>query len=444
MKIILPDKVNQIIDTLMRAGYEAFAVGGCIRDSILGRNPEDWDITTSASPIQVKALFHRTVDTGIQHGTVTVMLGKDDFEVTTYRIDGEYENFRHPKNVIFTTNLIEDLKRRDFTINAMAYNHTTGLVDVFHGMEDLQKGMIRCVGNAKERFEEDALRMLRAIRFSAQLGYEIEKETEEAIRSQAKDLSKISAERVRTELLKLILSDHPEKLIKAYETGVTSVVFPEFDQIMETPQNNVHHRYPVGEHTICAMRQTKADKILRLTMLFHDIGKPRCRTTDQMGIDHFYNHASVGYAITREVMKRLRFDNETLGIVSRLVAKHAIKIEDSQVGVRRAIYEVGEDIFPYLLMVKWADAQAKSDESKAEKIKTLQSIELYYKQIQEKEECISLKMLAVTGADLIKLGIKPGKEIGEILQKLLLIVIENPDCNQKELLLRLIEQGDIN
>ena len=250
MVIELPEKVKYVIDTLMDAGYEAYAVGGCIRDSILGRKPEDWDITTSANPMQVKNLFRRTIDTGIQHGTVTVMLEKEGFEVTTYRIDGEYEDGRHPKEVVFTSNLIEDLKRRDFTINAMAYNEKDGLVDAFCGIEDLEKKVIRCVGNPEERFQEDALRMMRAVRFAAQLGFSIEKNTKRAIVELAGNLAKVSAERIQVELVKLLVSNHPEEFMTAYETGLTKVFLPEFDAMIKTPQNNKHHCYNVGEHTI--------------------------------------------------------------------------------------------------------------------------------------------------------------------------------------------------
>lgn len=230
MKIDLPHNVDYIINELMNNGYEAYAVGGCIRDSILGREPKDWDITTSARPIEVKKLFRRTVDTGIQHGTVTVMLDREGYEVTTYRIDGEYEDNRRPKSVEFTVELVEDLKRRDFTINAMAYNRHEGLVDVFDGLNDLNKGIIRCVGSAAERFDEDALRILRAVRFSAQLGFEIEDETLKAVQEKADRLEAISAERIRVELNKLLLSPHPEKLIDAYRAGITKVVLPELDR----------------------------------------------------------------------------------------------------------------------------------------------------------------------------------------------------------------------
>ena len=225
--IQLPEKVKRIIQTITDAGYEAYAVGGCIRDSILGREPDDWDITTSAMPYQVKELFPRTIDTGILHGTVTVMLDKEGFEVTTYRIDGEYEDSRHPREVTFTPSLIEDLKRRDFTINAMAYNDEAGLVDIFDGMRDIEKGLIRCVGNPMERFTEDDLRMMRAVRFSAQLGYEIEEQTCKAIRQLAPNLCHISAERIQAELVKLVISPHPENLRIAWETGITAVILPE-------------------------------------------------------------------------------------------------------------------------------------------------------------------------------------------------------------------------
>ena len=291
MKITLPDDVKQIIETLEQHGYEGYAVGGCVRDSILGRIPNDWDITTSATPQQVKKLFPRTVDTGIQHGTVTVLMGKEGYEVTTYRVDGEYEDARHPKEVTFTANLEEDLRRRDFTINAMAYNDSEGLVDVFGGRADIEQKVIRCVGNAEERFGEDALRIMRAVRFSAQLGFTVDPDTAEAAKKLAGTLSKISAERIQTELVKLLVSPHPDYLRYAWEYGITAVVLPEFDRTMETPQNNPHHCYNVGEHTLEALRNIEADKTLRLAALFHDFGKPQTHTTDADGIDHFHGHA---------------------------------------------------------------------------------------------------------------------------------------------------------
>ena len=270
----IPQKVEIIINILEKAGYEAYAVGGCVRDALLGRTPNDWDITTSAKPEQVKALFHRTVDTGIAHGTVTVLLEKEGFEVTTYRVDGEYEDGRHPKEVTFTACLEEDLKRRDFTINAMAYNPRKGLVDLFEGQKDLENKVIRCVGDPLERFTEDALRIMRAVRFSAQLGFSLEEETRKALSVLAPNLKHVSAERIQVELVKLLVSPHPDYLRIAYEAGVTREFLPEFDRCMETPQNTPHHCYNVGEHILHSLLYVRADKVLRLTMLLHDIDKP--------------------------------------------------------------------------------------------------------------------------------------------------------------------------
>lgn len=322
IRIAVPEKGQYIIKTLQKAGFEAYAVGGCVRDSILGREPQDWDITTSARPQQVKALFPRTIDTGLQHGTVTVMLRGEGFEVTTYRIDGSYEDSRHPSQVSFTADLREDLRRRDLTINAMAYNDTAGLVDLFGGLADLKARMVRCVGDPGERFREDALRILRAIRFSAQLGYTIEKDTAAAIAKLAPTLSRISAERIQTELTKLMLSPNPDYLRTAYDTGVTKVFFPEFDRAMETPQNHPHHCHGVGEHILHALGCVEADKVLRLAVLLHDIGKPAVLTTDSEGRSHFHGHAAVSGKMAENILRRLRYDNETILKVCRLVQYH--------------------------------------------------------------------------------------------------------------------------
>ena len=435
--IQLPEKVKFIIDTIMEAGYEAYAVGGCIRDSILLREPSDWDITTSASPYQVKELFRRTLDTGIKHGTVTVMLDKEGFEVTTYRIDGEYEDGRHPKEVTFTRNLTEDLKRRDFTINAMAYNEKDGLVDIFGGLEDIRRRTVRCVGNPLERFSEDALRMMRAVRFSAQLGYRIEEETSNAIRVLASDLKKISAERIQTELVKLLTSPHPDYLRMAYETGITKVVLPEFDLCMITEQKNPHHCYTVGEHTLVAMQAVRADKVLRLAMLFHDMGKPLCVTTDEEGIDHFHGHPSVSEEIAGNVLHRLKFDNDTIYMVKKLVKYHDQYIEPQPKNVRCAIRKMGEDVFPLLLEVKEADVQAQSDFLREKKEKNLKDVRDVYRRILEEKQCVSLKTLAINGKDLIdQTGMKPGKELGEVLNELLDLVTEDPARNTREYLLK--------
>lgn len=434
--IQLPEKVGRIIGTLQEHGYEAYAVGGCIRDSILGREPEDWDITTSAMPEETKALFDKTFDTGIQHGTITVLLEKEGFEVTTYRLDGKYEDSRHPKEVTFTRNLREDLLRRDFTINAMAYNETDGLVDIFGGLEDLEAGMIRCVGTAKERFKEDALRILRGVRFAAQLGFDIEEDTRQGMKELAWTLQNISAERIQVELVKMITSKRPEMVREAYELGMTRIVLPEFDQLMTTGQETPHHMYSVGEHTLHAMKNIRADKILRLAMLLHDMGKPALKTVDEAGVAHFKKHALESERIAGNVLRRLKFDNDTIRKVTRLVRCHDLRMPATAKSVRRAMNQIGEELFPYYMEVRRADVLAQSLYQRKEKIDNLDQIEKLYHQIVEDGDCVSLKDLAVTGRDLIASGMKPGKKIGEKLEELLKLVIEDPKLNTKEELLK--------
>lgn len=440
VRIKIPEKANYIIGTIQSAGYEAYAVGGCVRDSVLGREPEDWDITTSARPEQVKALFPHTVDTGLQHGTVTVIVGKEGFEVTTYRIDGEYEDSRHPRNVVFTPSLREDLRRRDLTINAMAYNETQGLVDIFGGMEDIEKKVVRCVGSPEERFGEDALRILRALRFSAQLGYGIEEETRKAMCRLAPLLSRISAERIRTELVKLLVSPHPDYLRQAYACGITKVFLPEFDRAMETEQRHPHHCYSVGEHILHSLCEAEADRTLRLAMLFHDLGKPSVLTVDEEGTTHFHGHGEVSARLAEEVMRRLRFDNDTIHMVCRLVLFHDYgnSLEPDKARVRRAVNKIGQDAFPMLFEVKRADILAQSEYQRTEKLRLLEQWRQLYEEIMAEGQCLSLKELAVTGRDLIEAGWKPGRELGQALERLLALVLENPEYNVRE---RLLEEA---
>ena len=440
MKIELPRKVVLIIKNLQRHGYDAYAVGGCVRDSILNRKPEDWDITTSAKPEQVKRIFRRTVDTGIEHGTVTVLIGKDGFEVTTYRVDGLYEDGRHPKEVTFTSRLEEDLKRRDFTINAMAYNDDERLVDAFGGMRDLNYHLIRCVGDPKERFSEDALRILRAVRFSAQLAFPIEPETAEAIKSLAPNLEKISAERIQAELVKLLVSDHPERIQDACELGITKVVLPEWDDMVGVKQNTPHHKYDVAAHTVHALQNVKNDKVLRLTMLFHDMGKPAMKTTDEKGNDHFKGHALESEKIARTVLKRLKFDNETIRIVTKLVCYHDYRMEATPANVRRAMNRIGVELFPYYLAVRLADAKSQSTYMRREKIENIVEIRNLYKQILMENQCVTLRQLAVSGRELMELGMKPGRELGAMLSELLEYVLDDPERNTKENLCKYVKE----
>lgn len=435
IEIRIPPGAARILRVLEDHGYEAFVVGGCVRDSLLGRNPNDWDITTSALPLQVKALFRRTIDTGLKHGTVTILMDGEPFEVTTYRVDGEYLDGRHPSEVTFTASLQEDLQRRDFTINAMAYSEKKGLQDLFGGLPDLEKGLIRAVGDPAKRFGEDALRIMRAVRFAAQLGYEVEEDTVQAMKELAPTLSKISAERIAAELEKLLVSPHPEKLKMAYECGITAVILPEFDRCMETAQNNPHHKYSVGEHTIVSIGNARPDRILRYTMLMHDMGKPSCKTTDEQGIDHFYGHQEVSAQMANDILRRLKSDNETRRSVSKLVRYHDLTCGLTGKSVRKAISLIGEDLFPLYLEVKDADTRAQSDFRFQEKMDYLEEVRLLYRKILEEGDCLSLKDLAVNGKDLIAAGMKPGREIGEVLEAMYRDVIDDPEHNNKEYLM---------
>ena len=439
MRIKLPATVKAVLDGLHGKGYEAYAVGGCVRDSILGRRPDDWDITTSALPEQVKSIFRRTVDTGIAHGTVTVLIGEKAHEVTTYRIDGTYGDGRHPDNVTFTASLSEDLKRRDFTVNAMAYNEEEGLIDICGGMDDLQKKIIRCVGDPMERFSEDALRILRAIRFSAQLNFGIDRETLVGIVRLAPTLEKISAERICTELLKLIESDHPEYLKVAYEAGITRIILPEFDAMMDTPQKNPHHCFNVGEHTLKSLEAIESGRVTRLTMLLHDVGKPSCRTTDEEGIDHFKGHGPLGAELAGKIMRRLKLDNDTIRKVTTLIRYHDWRMRPDEKEVRHAVSRIGAELFPVLLKVQTADMLAQSPEYMPEKLQRIVEVSTAYEKIIREAQCVSLKDLKITGRDIMSFGCAPGPEVGRLLQLALEEALDDPEKNDREYLLNFIK-----
>lgn len=390
VRIQLPYEVEWVIGKIRDAGYEAFAVGGCVRDTLLGRTPEDWDVTTSARPEAVKAIFERTVDTGLQHGTVTVLKNRKGYEVTTYRIDGEYHDGRHPDSVEFTPNLLEDLKRRDFTINAMAYSHETGIVDEFGGMEDLKAGIVRCVGRPEDRFTEDALRLLRALRFSAQLGFEIEESTYAAIKTIAPNLAKVSKERVQAELTKLLLSAHPERILLLKETGLSAQIVPGFDAVFAPALFSKLSRLP-------------AEKSLRWA------GFLLCQSTKQ----------------AETVLKGLKMDNETIGNVSRMIegAKETLPLEKP--AIRRAMSRYT----PYQLegALKLKELMGSPD---AEEIRRLRE------EIIRDGDCVSLKDLAVKGRDLLEAGVERGPMVGEILDHLFDLVLLHPEKNDRELLLK--------
>ncbi len=434
MKIQLPKSVNDIIDQLIEHGFEAYAVGGCIRDSIIGAKPEDWDITTSAKPIEVKQIFKRTVDTGIKHGTVTILHEGVSYEVTTYRIDGEYEDGRHPSSVEFTSDLAKDLMRRDFTINAMAYNNQDGLVDLYNGIEDLRNRVIRCVGSPINRFEEDALRILRAFRFAAQLNFSIEARTYAAACEKKENLRNISAERIRTELNKLLISHHPEKLIDIYNAGITAIILAEFDSMIESPHMNIE-KESKGTYAVKTLgvlddilktekdfaSNEKLNLSLRWTLLLHEVdGK---------------NDSIESSKQARKILRRLKFDNETIDNTARLIKWINVPFILTDYGVRKAINKIGEDLMVPLFIVKAAKIRAFPNYRLKETLNHLSKAWDIYIKILERGQCTNLKQLEVDGKDLISIGYKPGKELGKTLNKLLALVLKSPELNRKDILI---------
>lgn len=435
----MPEQVGFIFRVLNCAGFEAFIVGGCVRDSIMGRVPGDWDIATNAMPHEIKFLFSKTIDAGIKHGTVTVVIQGSNFEVTTYRIDGDYRDNRHPENVEYTSSIKADLSRRDFTINAIAFHPAKGFIDPFIGMDDIEAGIIRAVGNPDKRFREDALRMLRAIRFSAQLGFDIEKQTLESIRDNKDLIQNISSERIRDELTKILISQNTYKFRLLRDTGLLKLLIPEFDRCFETEQVNPYHVYNVAEHSLKAVSVVANDPVLRWTMLLHDVGKVTTKTTDDQGVDHFHEHHEKSTQIAADILKRFKFDNKTIDRVCRLVKHHDQQIVLSVKAVRRAVNLIGDDLFEDLLQVREADVEAQNPELAEKRLEQLNIIKDYYHEIKSRNECTELKCLAVNGDDLVSMGIPQGKEIKVMLEKLLELVLEDPQLNSRDILLEKVE-----
>ena len=438
MHIEVPDGVKEILATLRENNFSAYCVGGCVRDSLLGIYPSDWDICTSALPQQTKQLFPKTFDTGLKHGTVSVKAGADVYEVTTFRVDGDYKDSRRPESVTFTSSIKEDLSRRDFTINAMAYNETDGLIDPFGGTEDLEKGLIRCVGNPYLRFCEDALRMLRAVRFAAQKGFEIEEKTLFSIQKNAHLVQNLSSERIIAEIEKILLSDRPEYLKVLYDLGVLKLIMPELCRCFETPQNIKWHIYNVGVHSIKVVSQLEKKSYLRFAALMHDWGKPDCRGQNPDGSDHFRNHAAVSTTLAEDFCCRYHFSNSDKSKIIRLIQHHDRQILPEKKYVKRAVNAVGEDVFLDLLHLKRADCLAQNFELTAPRMEIYDKIEEIFMQIKHDCEPFSVKNLAVNGNDLKAFGYQ-GKEIGQALSLLLEHVIDVPSDNQRDILLNFIK-----
>ena len=402
MHITLPTKVKQIISKLEKADFEAYAVGGCVRDSILGRSPEDWDITTSAKPEEVKRLFSTTIDTGLQHGTVTVVIEKEGFEVTTFRLDGDYTDGRHPDRVAFTSSLTEDLRRRDFTINAMAYSEKTGLIDEFDGERDLEDGVIRAVGEAKERFSEDALRMLRAIRFAGQLNFKIEEKTFDAIKELSSNISKVSVERIAKELEKLLLSGNPEYIALVYETGIFSVIAPEVAMLFE----NGEISDSIKALSRASFPEKKELYQIRLAIFLEGLGADKAA----------------------KLLKRLKLDNDTINTVKKLLELSLREVENNETDMRRTVKEAGYKMMPLLLEMRRA--------------KGLKDNKDLYQTVIDNGYCTSISELNINGKDLMDAGIPKGALIGSMLERLLELVIEKPELNTRESLLLEVRRNE--
>lgn len=436
LDITLPTPVARALSVLEACGYEGYTVGGCVRDSLLGRAPNDWDITTNATPEEMKVCFKdfRVIETGIRHGTLTVIVDGMQLEITTYRNDGEYLDNRHPVQVTFSKNIEDDLSRRDFTVNAMAYHPQKGFVDLFGGREDLQNRIIRAVGDAKTRFEEDGLRILRAIRFAAVLDFDIAEDTAKAVHACKNLLSGIAAERIREELCKLICGRGAVRILREY-IDVISVFLPELARCVGFEQNTKYHCYDVFEHTLQALALCEdCDLVTRLGILLHDIGKPLCYTEDEQG-GHFKGHAPVGVEITKEVLSRLRFDNETIRRMELLVEWHDIPLSAEKKRVKRLLQKLSDADILRLLEIKRCDRLAHAPDFR-EMPPDLALIPSVMEEIRAEDACLSLRTLAIGGDDLMALGVPEGKQIGELLHALLDDVIEERLPNEKEALLQ--------
>lgn len=442
-KIInIPDAPKQLMKILLDAGYEAYVVGGCVRDFLLGRVPHDWDICTNALPEQMNECFadYHVIETGLQHGTLTVMVDHVGYEITTYRTDGEYTDHRHPDSVQFVGTLQEDLMRRDFTINAMAADISGKIRDFYDGQFDLEHKWIRCVGDPNKRFTEDPLRILRAMRFESKLGFYIDGMTEFAIRIYSHLLKYISSERIRSELCSILMGDCGSVL--TCFPDILAVCIPEVEPCVGFEQNNPHHDKTVWEHTVAAIVAAPNDLYVRLALLFHDIGKPMCYTV-QSGIGHFYGHAAFSAAIAEKSLRNLRFDNQTVKLVTQLVESHDRTIEPRKPVIRRCLNQLGEEQFKRLLEVKEADyaAQKQLCSDRLHKEEILQVMQEILEAKELREECFSLKDLAINGNDLIQLGYERGKSIGMMLKHLLEMVIDGIVVNEKESLLEIAKEN---
>lgn len=435
----IPDEAKYIIDTLTMSGYEAYCVGGCVRDLLMGTAANDCDITTNATADEIKKVFRneRIIETGIKHGTVTVILNSLPFEITTYRIESTYSDNRHPDEVTFTRNLSEDLSRRDFTVNSIAYNEKDGFIDLFEGRKDIENKIIRCVGSPEKRFKEDSLRILRGLRFASTLGFTVEEETKKAMLECRHLIKNISAERIFTELSKMLCGKNIKSILTEF-APVLGEIIPEINKMNGFCQHNFHHIYDVLTHTAVVVENTPPLLHLRLSALFHDSAKPFCFSLDENGVGHFYSHASKSAEIAEKRLCELRCDNKTKEAVIRLIKLHDTPIEESERIIKRRLASMGRELFADLIALKRADTAGLAPEF-SERNYHFDRLEALADEILQKEECFSLKHLAVNGRDMIELGLK-GREIGEILDILLEAVIDGQTENERVILIEYAEK----
>lgn len=441
IRIPIPKQAEKAINIIESNGFEAYAVGGCVRDSIMGKKPADWDICTNCKPQNLKNIFceYKTVETGIKHGTVTVVIDGTPIEITTFRHDLNYSDHRHPVEIEYVSSINDDLSRRDFTINAMAYNKKIGLIDNFGGLDDIKNKIIRCVGNPKLRFEEDALRILRAVRLSSTLGFSLEEKTKSDLFEKIKLIEFISKERIRDEILKLLTGDNVLNVLLEYKELFFSII-PELRVCDLTSQNTPHHCYNVYEHIVHSVANINPDPYLRMTMLLHDIGKPEAITTDEYGISHFKTHPYIGSKIAEKILRRLKFSNSDTKYICNLIAEHDNRFPPQEKTVKKFLSQYGEYFFEDYIKIRLADIFAQSKYMRDEKLNIIINVKIIGENIINSNPPLKIKDLDINGNDLLKIGLT-GKQIGEMLYKILESVLDNKLQNIKSELIKFAENN---
>ena len=436
MKIDMPSAPSFIVKRLEEKGFECFAVGGCVRDSLIGREVNDWDFTTNATPDEIIQCFsdYTTIDIGKRYGTICVVIENENFEITTYRTDGDYNDARHPESVCFSKKLEDDLSRRDFTVNALAYNDKVGVVDLFNGLDDLEYGVIRCAGEPDVRFTEDALRIMRALRFASTYGFSIEQKTAESIIKNKNKLNMVASERIVVELTKLLLGDHCDFILRRYKDVIATII-PEVEVMFNFDQKSLHHNKDLWKHTVSAVKHTPSDEIMRTTMLLHDLGKPMTVSTDEKGHCHFHNHPKLSAEMASTILKRLKYPSAFISNVRLLIEYHDVRFKPDPVIIKKYLRKIGVDNMRKLLIIQRADILAQSFYQREEKLSTLDAVCKEFERIINSDECYSLDGLNINGKDIIHLGVSKGEHIGQVLSKCLDKVIDGSLPNSKEELL---------